>query len=90
MQQIQQKNTTRVEINSRVLVRFQSGETMLCTIVQSDRTDPASGTISCDSPLGKALLGKSKGERASYAVGDHILQVDILEIYPGAAETEKA
>lgn len=84
MEQIQQENQGQVKINSRALVRFQSGETMLCIIVQSDRTDPASGTISCDSPLGQVLLGKRSGDRVFYTVGDRVFQVHILEIYSGA------
>lgn len=69
-----------IEINSTVLVRFSSGETLSFTIVPPQRINPSRGFISCDSPLGKALLGKEKGDKMSYSVGDRTFYGDILEI----------
>lgn len=82
MGHIQDTEAAGIGINSRVLVRFQSGDTLLVTIVQSTPPDPGRGIISSDSPLGKALLGKKKGDRATYIVGSSMMQVDVVEVYP--------
>lgn len=73
----------QVEIDSRVEVRFQSGEIMSCVIANSYRQDPNHNIISCDSPLGKALLGKKRGDTICYRVHDRVFQADIVEICPG-------
>ncbi|TSC78756.1 MAG: hypothetical protein G01um101433_88 [Parcubacteria group bacterium Gr01-1014_33] len=71
----------RIEIGSTVTVMFQSGEAIECTIVQAIRTDPDHCIISCESPLGKALLGKRAGDTVIYTVDDHAIQVDIIQIF---------
>lgn len=81
-EEISQKTAIRrIEIGSTVTVMFQSGETMAYTIVQAIRTDPDHCIISCDSPLGKALLGKRAGDTVIYTVGDRAIQVDIVQIF---------
>lgn len=71
----------RIEIGSTVTVMFQSGETVTYTIVQATRTDPDHCIISCDSPLGKALLGKKPGDTVVYTVGGRAIQVNIMQIF---------
>lgn len=77
----------RVEIGSTVRVILESGAPVSFTIVHPLRTDPGRGIISCDSPLGKALLGKRTGDKVTYTVDNRILQADIVEIFP---ETKNA
>ncbi len=49
-------------------------------IVGASEADPAHNLISEESPVGKTLLGKKKGERVDVEVPDGIIQFDILEI----------
>ena len=71
----------RVETGSRVRVKSSSGETMTFTIVHPQHIDPGHGMISCDSPLGNALMEKTKGEIAKYAVENRVLQAEIIEVF---------
>lgn len=70
----------RVEIGSTVRVRFASGKTAEFTIVHSRDTDPERGVISCESPLGKALIGKTKGDIAEYAVNGRVFHAEIIAV----------
>lgn len=70
----------RIEIGSTALVRFASGETAEFTIVHSRDTDPGRGVISYESPLGKALMGKARGEIAEYTVNDRAFRAEVVEI----------
>ena len=56
-----------VEVGSAVTVQKQGDKTKRSyTIVGSEETDMATGKISFKSPLGKALLGKKKGEEFTF------------------------
>ncbi|MBI2054889.1 MAG: transcription elongation factor GreA [Candidatus Sungbacteria bacterium] len=55
--------TDIVDIGSTVLVATPEGE-MTYTIVGSEEADPKAGKISNESPLGRAFLGKKRGEEA--------------------------
>jgi transcription elongation factor GreA len=64
------KNTsshTQVGIGSRVEVYIEgkSGKNFTYEIVGEFEADPEEGKVSAVSPLGKALLGKKKGEKSS-------------------------
>jgi len=52
-----------VKLGSRVTVVSQDGKPESYTIVGSTETSPGEGKISHLSPVGRALLGKKKGER---------------------------
>lgn len=58
---------TQVGIGSRVEVTLsgKSGKTFTYEIVGEFEADPEEGKVSAVSPLGKALIGKKKGEKAS-------------------------
>lgn len=58
---ISQSSSSYVEIGSQVTVSVQ-GKTKTYTIVGAQEADPLTGKISNESPLGKAFLGKKKGE----------------------------
>ena len=73
-------NEPRVEMGSKVRIGFQSGEIASYTIINNGYADPGHGIISCDAPLGKALLGKKKGDMATYSVGGHVFYAEIIEI----------
>ena len=50
------------------------------TIVGSAEADPYSFKISNESPVGKALLGRKKGEEVEVTVPDGIIKLKILDI----------
>ncbi len=53
----------RVAVGCEVrLVEMSSGEELRCTIVSTRETAPGQGKISCISPIGKAVMGKSRGD----------------------------
>ena len=54
-------DNTRVQVGSTVVLDA-SGKQLKFTIVGSHEGDPAQGLLSCDSPIGQAVLGVLKGE----------------------------
>ncbi len=50
-----------VRVGAKVVVEIQGKENEF-TIVETMETDPASGKISVNSPVGKAILGKKEGD----------------------------
>ena len=55
----------KVDIGCRVLIKdLQTGEEMQYEIVGTHESNPMENRISNESPVGKALLGKKKGEEA--------------------------
>ena len=70
-----------VTIGSIVKVKdVEFDEEVEYTIVGSAEADPYEGKISNESPVGKALLGKSVGEEVDVQVPDGIAKFKILEI----------
>lgn len=57
------KGLSTVQIGSGVVVNC-SGKERRFVIVGTNEVDPVAGKISGESPIGKALIGKSKGETA--------------------------
>lgn len=55
------KGSSLVQIGSTVVIDC-SGKEMKFVIVGTNEVDPAEGKISGESPIGKALMGRSKGE----------------------------
>lgn len=58
---VAKNGTNKVEMGSTVILKM-DGQTLEYMIVSSSETDPASGKISSESPIGYSLLGKTKGE----------------------------
>ncbi|HLD27617.1 MAG TPA: transcription elongation factor GreA [Patescibacteria group bacterium] len=54
-------NSHTVQVGSKVTVEL-NGQSLEFTIVGSSESDPLLGLISCDSPIGKALLDKKSGD----------------------------
>ena len=58
-------------------------ETMVVQVCTTVRTDPSSGFISKESPLGSAILGKKVGDKAMVHVNDrYSYEVEIRNIEP--------
>lgn len=73
--------------NSKVLVlstvklkNHQNGMELTYTLVAESEADLKNGKISVTSPIGKGLLGKSKGEVAEITVPNGTLKFEILDI----------
>jgi transcription elongation factor GreA len=72
-------NNKIVEIGSEVRVGQESFENVY-TIVESIEADPLTGKISCESPVGKALLGAKLGDILEITTGPLKIKIRILEI----------
>ncbi len=57
-----------------------SGDTVTYTLVSPEEADFEKNKISVTSPLGKGLLGKTKGEKVKIAVPAGMLEYTILDI----------
>ena len=72
----------RVAMNSRVAYREEpAGDRRSVTLVHPRRANPASGSISVLSPVGRALLGRRRGSTASIDVpGGRALSIRVLDV----------
>jgi len=74
-------NTETVSIGSTVLLKdIELGDTVEYTIVGTAESDPSENKISNESPVGKALLGRKKGETVDVHVPAGIIQYKIIDI----------
>jgi transcription elongation factor GreA len=70
-----------VGIGSRVRLKdMDAGETIEYTIVGSAEANPAENRLSNESPVGKAILGRKKGEVVDVAAPRGALKFKILDI----------
>ena len=69
----------KVEIGSTVVLKM-DGQTLEYTIVGALESDPASGKISAESPIGYSLIGKTKGEEVEIAAPNGKMSCKIIEI----------
>jgi transcription elongation factor GreA len=70
----------RIELGSVVRISDGEGEPLEYRIVGAKESDPRNGKISNESPIGKALLGKQKGEKAVASTPAGEIEYKILEI----------
>lgn len=71
-----------VGLNKLVKIRFSDGDELLVRIFEDSPFQSSSEfPINKEAPLGKALLGHTKGEQIEYKVGDNTYKVTILEVY---------
>ncbi|WCK54654.1 transcription elongation factor GreA [Aneurinibacillus sp. Ricciae_BoGa-3] len=74
-------NTGIVSVGSTVRVKdLEYGDEMEYTIVGSAESDPMQNKISNESPVGIALLGKSKGSTVDVNVPAGVIRYEILDI----------
>lgn len=78
-QVVEKKETDRVQIGSMVLVDS-NGKKQKFQIVGLEEADPEKGKISYQSPLGKALLGKSVGAKTKVETPTGEIQYKIFKI----------
>lgn len=76
-----QLDTSKVLVLSTVKIKNLSNNMqMTYTLVAESEADLKTGKISVSSPIGKGLLGKSKGDVAEIKVPNGTLKMEILEI----------
>ena len=75
------RSGSSVMMGSRVTVREQSEkETETYEIVGSQEANPIQGRISDESPLGRSLMGRNKGDVVAYEAPIGVLHYEIVEI----------
>lgn len=72
-------NATEVQIGSTVKVEM-DGNKMDFVIVGSNEADPAQFKISNESPLGKAFMGRKKGDMTEVSTPRGVMKYKIVEI----------
>jgi transcription elongation factor GreB len=70
----------RVYFGAWVSVEDEDGEAAEHRIVGPDEIDPAKGYISIDSPLAKALLGKTAGDEVTVELGERQRVYEVVAI----------
>ena len=76
-----QLDVSKVLIHSTVRIKNQAnGAEMKYKLVAQSEADLKTGKISVDSPIGKGLLGKEKGDTAEIEVPNGKLKFEILEV----------
>jgi transcription elongation GreA/GreB family factor len=69
----------RVELGNKVTVKI-NDRIKTYQILGSAETDPSSGIISHNSPLGLALINRRLGEIFSFKLGENTLNCEVLKI----------
>jgi transcription elongation factor GreA len=73
-------HATQVRLGSNVTVHTSAGKKDHYTIVGMAEANPSEGRISNESPVGRALLGKSVGDEVQVAVPAGVLRLTITAI----------
>jgi transcription elongation factor GreA len=77
-------STEQVSIGARVTLKdLKSKEELEYSIVGSAEADPRNKRLSNESPVGKALLGRKKGEKITIPAPRGALQYQIVKIQAG-------
>ena len=71
----------KVNIGLKVTVKdIDTGDKEVFSIVGATESDPFNGKISTESPVGKALIGKKKGETVAVEIPDGVINYKIMKI----------
>jgi transcription elongation factor GreA len=74
-------DTNTVNIGSRVILKdLEFGDTVEYLIVGTAESDPFDNKISNESPVGKAIIGKSKASIVDVSVPAGVIQYEIVDI----------
>ncbi len=74
-------DTSKVSILSKVTIKnLKMGATVTYTLVAEEEADLKAGKISVKSPIGKGLLGKTKGEKVEIDTPGGKIPFEILDI----------
>jgi transcription elongation factor GreA len=67
-------------LGDTVLIQNQDGKIDRYTIVGTTEASPVDGKISSESPVGKALLGKKKGDKIEVRTPAGIMKLHVIEV----------
>lgn len=73
-------DTAKIRFGAYISLQTSSEGRVEYRIVGVDETDAGKGFISIDSPVAKALLGKSVGDNTEVKLPDCLLQLEVLAI----------
>lgn len=76
---IEKKKTGKVELGSNVLILIDGDEENM-EIVSPGEADPIKGKLSYESPLGKAIMGKSPNQEFEADINGNKIKCKILKI----------
>ena len=77
-------STESVSIGARVTVKdVATKKNSEFSVVGSAEADPRAQRLSSESPLGKALLGKKKGEKVTVTTPRGAIEYQVMKIQPG-------
>lgn len=80
----EQVSTESVSIGARVTVKdLATKKNTEFSVVGSAEADPRAHRLSSESPLGKALLGKKKGEKVTVTTPRGAMEYQVMKIQPG-------
>lgn len=78
---IKEVSTDKVSIGNKVVIKYvEDGDTDEYTIVGSKEADPFENKISNESPIAKAIIGKSVGDNVTVDSPNGAYTVEIVEI----------
>ncbi len=77
---IRERHSSTVDAGSTIELEDDQGEKVVYHLVGAVEADPGAGRISLESPLGRALLGRKKGDRVSVAAPAGTLEMRILAV----------
>ena len=76
---VENRQTGKVQVGSKVLISLDEKEEKI-EIVGPGEVDSLNGKISYESPLGKAVLDKSVGDKLEKKIGDNNIKCKILTL----------
>jgi transcription elongation GreA/GreB family factor len=75
-----------VKFGALVTVENEDGEEKVYRLVDREESDPKSGRISVQSPVGKALLGKHEGDVVTVRIAERVVELEITALSYGAGD----
>ena len=77
---ISKQHGSQVSVGSAIVVKKDNGEAKEYSLVGPEETDVTNGKISYQSPLGAALMGRSRGEVVEVQTPKGIIKYSIVEV----------
>jgi len=78
---VESHHSTKVEVGSSVrIIRSGSKEQQSLQVVGSSEADISGGKVSNESPIGRAMMGKKKGESFQVKTGRGLFEYTIIDI----------
>jgi transcription elongation factor GreA len=79
-QLIQERHSSVAEPGSTIQIEDQNGQVETYHLVGAVESDPSSGRISIESPVGRALVGKRKGDKVTVSVPSGTVSLTVKSV----------